>query len=829
MTLKEANELGLGLDDLRDLVPGTALKESEMAAYLKALDEPVDDLVAWAKKTLAGEDGAGEAMSKKLMEFFEYSPKFRSAEVTTGRSVEILKETPPMKSITDMLMGFDADSLAKGDFKGAMMTVAEDIVAMGEAGKLKALQVQAAQAIQAHGWKRFNEVSREIYYNTLLARPLTAVRNFVGNTYQAATLTAERALGSMFSLEKKGLYDRANPLSNEAYFQFNGYLAGIGDGLKAYADAFKHFTPEEASKLDFVPHKIGGIMGRFINLPSDNLRGADGFFKAILTRGDLYAQAASKGLANGYEGKQLADYVARRANMPSVEMIEQAKAFAQAGTFQNDLGTLGARLTSLMQAGPMWTLFPFMKTPINLTKSVWNRTPGLQLASKSLYSDIVAGGSRADMAIGRLTMSNLAGMFLFGLAQQGLITGGGPANPQLRRSWLGDKQPYSVKFNNGWVQPGQLDPGTTPAFIMADFAEIANQLDEASLGDLGLALAVAGTRDIVDKSYWQSIGDLHDLTSSISTGEFGKEIINVAGVPVPKVLAQPLATMLSGGPLVSSAARINDPVRRETRSFVDMWRSKIPGMTKDLAPVRDGYGDPILIPQALGPDWIGVISPFTATQEDINEDVQAIKKEGARLQVKLPMFPWSLGGKAQDDFDIRTAQPGDPLPIELSSQERDRWQVIYRNFINSKEAGIQSQILDSEQYKTAPYALQRQMFMSYLANARNAAKQTLLAENKDLAKRAMNAKASEVLPLLQPSERAGAQQQVNESLDLFDGLSPEQQDNLNKWGLLDSGQARDEEVIHGIRAEINKPLSELNAGASRQGQPTGPAQSGTAQ
>src|SRR6185295_3734000 len=146
--------------------------------------------------------------------------------------------------------------------------------------------------------------------------------------------------------------------------------------------------------------------------------------------------------------------------------------------------------------------------------------------------------------------------------------------------------------------------------------------------------------------------------------------------------------------------------------------------------------------------WLGVISPFTATQEDINEDVKAIKKEGARLQVKLPMFPWSLGGKAQDDFDIRTAQPGEPLPIELSSQERDRWQVIYRNFINGGETGIKSQILDTDTYKTAPYALQRQMFMKYLADARAGAKGILLAENPELMKRATNAKVTnEILPL----------------------------------------------------------------------------------
>lgn len=808
MTLAEANKLGIGLDDLRNLVPGKALKESEMAAYLKALDEPVDDLVEWAKKTLAGEDGAGEAMSKKLMDFFEYSPKFRAAEVTAGRSVEILKETPPMKTITSLLMGWDADSLAKGDFKAAMLTVAEDIVALADQpGKLKALQVQASSAIQAHGWQRFNEVSREIYYNLLLARPVTQVRNFFGNGIATVNAVGERALGSMFSLEKKNIFDRANPMRNEGYYQINGYLAGIADGLRAYGNAFTKVTPEEASKLDFIPHKIGGVVGRIINGPSDSLRGMDGLFKSILSRGDLYAQAVRKGMQQGMKGGELSDYVARRTNMPTVEMMEQAKDFALAGTFQNDLGVLGKRIQGLTQAGPLWMLFPFMKTPMNLTKYAWNRTPGLQLLSKSLYSDIVAGGARADQAIGRLTLSNMAGMFWYGLAQQGLITGGGPADNQLRRAWLGDNKPYSIRGRDNWYNIPALEPGTTPMFLMADFAEVMNQLDDPTAEQTASAIALAGTRDIVDKSYWQTVGDVVDLIGSFRSGE-------EPGQQAIKIATSPALTLGTGGPLVGSVARIEDPVRREARSFVDQWRARVPGYSADMPPMRDGYGDPILIPQALGSKWLGIISPFTAADYETDE----IKKEGARLQVKLPMFPWSLGGKNQDDFDVRTALPGDPLPVELSAQQRDRWQVIYRNILRHPEMGIET-LLKSEQYKTAPFALQREMFMDVLAQARGNAKDALMVEDPALTKKAMSAKAGQYMPLLHPEQRPQVEQQLGESLDLIDTLLPEQQENLMKWGVMGSGEERDQEIIRGVRAEINKPIQELNEAANQ-----GPAQ-----
>jgi hypothetical protein len=133
----------------------------------------------------------------------------------------------------------------------------------------------------------------------------------------------------------------------------------------------------------------------------------DNFFKTILQRGDIYAQALNQGRHLGLDKGALADYAARHAAIPSQSMIEHAKDFALNQTFQNDLGTLGSAAKRLLQTGPMVLLFPFMKTPMNLAKYAWNRTPGLQFLSGSLYDDILAGGQRADMAIARLTLSNM--------------------------------------------------------------------------------------------------------------------------------------------------------------------------------------------------------------------------------------------------------------------------------------------------------------------------------------------------------------------------------------------------------------------------------------
>jgi Sec-independent protein translocase protein TatA len=766
VTLAEAEKLGLTIEDLKKLPMFKALSEAEMAGFLKALDGPTDNLIGTAKRVLAGEADAGPILDKMLIDYFGYTPKFRASEVTAGRAVEILKETPPMKAVTNMLKGWDPESMAKLDLDAARRTMAEDILALAdEPGKLKALQIQGAEELAKGGtwWDK----AKEVYINTLLARPLTQVRNFLGNSFAALTSATERELGGWLSIEEKGL------VRGGGAAQIQGMTAALGDGFKAFADAYKRVSPEEMTKLDFIPHLIPGKLGRIINVPTDTLRGMDNFFKTVLARGDMYATAITAGTHQGLTGQKLADYVARRMTVPTEEMFTHAKAFALEQTFQNDLGTIGKHAQRLLQSGPLALLFPFMKTPINLAKYAWNRTPGLQFLSQSLYADILAGGARADMAIGRLTLSNMMGMFWYGLAQQGLLTGGGPVDPQLRKTWMATKQPYSIMGKGGWYPLTNIEPATTPLGLIADFAEIRNQLDDPTAEQTAMAIALSGTRDIVDKTYWQTVGDAVELLGAVRVGE-------EPGPSAMRILTGPAVTMASGGPLMSSIKTIVDPLRREARGVVDQVRSRVWGYSEGLKPLRDGYGDPILIPQAIANPWLGLVSPLTS--KDYETD--PVKKEGARLQVKIPTFPWSIGGKLRDDFDIAAPMPGDALPVELSAEERDRWQVIYKNILRHPETGIQKTLLGTPEYQSRPYPHQRELFMDYLSQARKAAETATMVENPVLARKIMEAQSEKYLSKLTPSERPAAEQQFQEALGLMEKLLPEERDNLNKWGVL---------------------------------------------
>ncbi len=778
-TSRMAERLNLSLEDLQNIVPGTALDERQMLAYLKALQPQMDEMVRLARvvsdqavdpniATWIKEDATRELM-EHAAEFFTLSPKFRGAEVTAGRAVEVLKEEPAMKRITNLLLGWDPDAMARGDFQGAMQTFAEDIAALADdpdaLSTLSVVSQSMWQRIGTKWWPRF----REAYMNMLLARPITQVRNTVGNTVAAGNAVLERQAGALFTLDKKtGL------VSQESWFLMKGMAMGIGDGVSALGRAYKGLGPDEITRFDFVPRRIPGKIGRIVNLPGDTVRGMDNLAKVMLRRGSYYAQALREGMQKGIKaGPDLDDFVARRIQFPTEGMMNEANHFALVNTFQNDLGRIASVAQKSLQAGPLALWFPFMKTPINLAKYAWFRTPGLQLLSKSLFDDIAEGGVKADLAVGRLIISNMMGMWLFELAKEGIITGSGPVTPELRRAWLAVNTPYSVKTPFGPIPIANLEPGSTVFGLVADYAEVMNQLDEPTAEQGAMAITFAIGRDIADKTYWKTVSDLIDVAGAIKTGEQpGKRAFDV--------LVSPVTTTLTGGPLLSAVARAKDPILRETRTFVDGLRARAFGYSETLPCKRDAYASCILPPQAVGGGWVGIASPLT-----VGDDTKEwMKVEGGNLQVKIPLFPWNIGGRISDDFDIRRPFPEDRLPVELTPFERDQWQVIYGDLLRHPEFGMEAVLRKNPEYINATRALKREMFTGLMADHRSAAKDAFQIMNKDIGRKMFRVEMEAILPLIPEKERAAFETQAQESLNLLDRMTPEMQENLFRLGII---------------------------------------------
>lgn len=820
MASEAADKLGLDVDDIRKLFPGKAINDIEVVALLKALgtaDKAGTPVANWVAKVKAFDPDNPATVDDFLngtLDIFGLTTKMRTTNVTAGRSVKYFDQAPANKAINELLRHWDSEAMAKMDRTAAAQTMVEDIRALvAEPGKLETLAVLANDAVVNSGPNAWAKI-REAYTGLLLLRPVTWTKQFLGNTAAVLNNVVEKEVGAFLSLDaKKGL------VQGEGLESLKGMQMAVAEAADAYLAAFNR-NPSAQSRLDFPVHQIGGAFGRVINFGHDNVMGIDNFTKVLISNGEKYASAFREAAHLGYKpgSAKYIDYVTRRRIQPTTETSARVADIANSLTFQSELGYYGKLAQRGLQAGPLILWFPFVKSGMNLVKWGWNRTPGLQFVSRSLYEDILAGGVRADMAVARLTLANVFGQFYYSLAQTGMITGGGPIDSALRRSWLGTHEPYSARGGDGrWYSyANTVEPGTTPLEMIADFAEIHNQLDEMTAEQAGMAIVLTIVRDVMNNTWWQNAGKIAQLFATIQSGETLKR-------PATELLFSPVTALATGGPLGLAVERNADPVRREARSWMDNLRkgpfARVFGYSEQMPPLRDGYGDPVLVPQAVGStalrETMALGSDMLAGLNNIGNpfvvnpgEVDRIKIEGDRLQIKMPPFPWSTGGGAvRDDFDLRAPLPGEAVPVPITAQQRDRWIRIYRDFLRTVNGGIEKQVLDDPKYQNAPIARQRDLFANYLAKSRDLAKKALLIDDTELAKTVAEHSAAKYLPMLQPTERAKVEGDIKAAIGLIDQLAPKERENLLKIGVLDSraGDARDEEMMSLRRFSTDTP------------------------
>jgi hypothetical protein len=332
--------------------------------------------------------------------------------------------------------------------------------------------------------------------------------------------------------------------------------------------------------------------------------------------------------------------------------------------------------------------------------------------------------------------------------------------------------PYSVKTSAGAVPISNFEPWNTPLGLVADYMQIMDHLDEPSAEQGAMAIAFTLMKGLADKTYWRSVDDLVDVASGLALGH----------EPTTKardVFLRPVVTALTGGPLVAAVTRAIDPTVRETRTVLDLFISKVPGYSKTLPPATDGYGDPRLAPSAVGGAWTNLVNPITL--KPVTED--RVKMEGARLGVRLPDFPWTIGGSARGGFDIRQPFPEDRLGVELTAAQRYDRISMYRDLIRSPQQGIEKTLLNLPEYQALPRAAQRDAFSQFLSKAWTVSGEHLQIKHPDIARKVIDSQANRIAPTLQEQDRPALEQQRQEAKDAFSSMSPEERDNLLRYGI----------------------------------------------
>jgi hypothetical protein len=246
-----------------------------------------------------------------------------------------------------------------------------------------------------------------------------------------------------------------------------------------------------------------------------------------------------------------------------------------------------------------------------------------------------------------------------GLAMAGMVTGGGPADPKLKQLWSQPDengnvawQEYSLKINGKWVSYKRLEPFATMIGIAADMVEVSRAFN-VDVGEMFMVGALAGIRNMTSKTWMIGVSNLIETLTSGGPEELGRNT---------KRLARQLPSLLIPGG-VAQASRVVDPTKRDVQSWMDVIKSRTPGLSSQLEPKYTLKGDPVTVQMydSMPGKGFGMINPILYTGD--TKDPVSLELVRNRIQISMPSRRLG-GGVSPDASNLEGRQTGIDLTPE---------------------------------------------------------------------------------------------------------------------------------------------------------------------
>lgn len=614
-------------------------------------------------------------MADAVIEGREYNGKFgtqleadliaqarMAAEVQAlykGQQTNIARALSAMRASAgasdDLLKGVDPNAIVQGGQKGARKLAKQLQAAKGNA---KATRKIVEGSVARKAW----DIHNEYWINAILSSPKTHAVNIISGAIQSGFMPAERILGGTLT---------ANPkLVQEGFLQYVGLAKSLKDSTRL---ALKVLSSEHGQNIldtvgtvrddaaniaitsrnfglkkgSFSGNTVDGL-GQVIRLSSRFLATEDEFFKQMTFRARVYAKAKTDALTAGKTAKEALAYAEDMVEKAAADNADDlAQMYRKVGldearlaTFTTPLdgGGFGASLQAMKARHPWFaTIMPFVRTPTNIMYYTYQRFPVINLTSKRLREDLMAGGERTASAVAKISVGGgITGIAVMA-ALDGTITGSGPASWEEKKAKLATGwRPYSIRIpqEDGsfkYISYQRIDPFGMFFGLAADAAEVSGHTDEKTFGELAGALAISLVNNLASKSYLQGLIDTVEVLADPDRN-FENFVEKRAGSYVP----------------AGVATFKDDPALREVRSMLDAIKNRIPGLSETLDPKRNVLGEEVVTPTGWGPDWL---SPFATGTETGEQPLKAL----ADLEHGFRNPPTSVGNIDLLDEKYRVA------------------------------------------------------------------------------------------------------------------------------------------------------------------------------
>jgi len=587
-----AKETGLTENDLINRKSGSAFN-AETAYAARVLNiESATNLTKLAKKA-QGTDATAEdmfAFEEALNRHVAIQEQIAGITAEAGRTLRSFRETVASadvlrsKAIKDYIQ-----AKGGGDRIEEMATFISNLDTPEQIAKFTKDAVKP----------KFKDKLQELWINSLLSSPSTHIVNVVSNGIVAATRMPEYAVASLLGAGRKGS-DKVS--FTETGGRIYGSMYGFLDGMRAFKNALidPSSVDDPLTKLELQrQNSISGIKGEVIRLPGRFLTAEDQLFKSVGYRQELWGQAIRKAKSEGKGIKRAYEIMDDPAkNFPDIEL--KARDTARYQTFTNPLGPTGQSVQKIIQNHP-WTRYiaPFVRTPVNIVKYAGQRTP-LGVFAKSYKEAIKKGGAEADLARARVIVGSTAMASIAMLANDGLVTGRGPADYR-EKSILRETgwQPYSIRVGDSYYAYNRFEPVGILFGLAADWTDIYKYTDKKfadgnkpELEELATMLAASFTENITNKTFLTGISDF--INVMFNPDRYGEASIQ-------RFLA-------SFVPTASYYVRKNsDPLIRDSQSVMDAFYNRIPGLSTELPARRNVFGEERRFQEGAAPEFLGTV------------------------------------------------------------------------------------------------------------------------------------------------------------------------------------------------------------------------------
>lgn len=617
-------------DVLKSRRVGEPLNAEQSLAARQLWVTATEQLQTMAERAAQGGDGNLFAFRKMIAVHAAIQQEVVSARTETARALASWRI--PAGASQERLRDVQ-EILQQHGGSLASQQLAAKIAGLGRAGMYKEMQAVTEKVATASA----GDMLQEAWINGLLSNPKTHVANITSNASVMALRTAERSVAARLA---RVLGDEGSVAVGEATAQWHGMMSGFRDAFRfAAKSARTGETGYGLSKIE-APHRaaitsealnlssdswIGrgaDMLGQMFRVPGRALAAEDEFFKTLGYRMELHAQALRQArgevmageIAEGAMKARIADLI----DSPPVNLRMEAVGAAEYQTFTNTPGALGQLLSrATTQVPALKILLPFTRTPANVLRFTFERTPLAPLMSQ-FRANVAAGGARRDLALAQMGLGTMAMMTFADMTLSGQVSGRGTPErgtrqAEMRTGW----QPYSVLINGKWYAYNRLDPIGSLIGMAADATETVQFASVAAEEDpdterLLAAASVAFAGNLVNKTYLSGVSAaieaLNDPQRSAESWLQG-----LAGSVIPASVAQ--------------VARIDDPYQRQVYSIMDALRSRTPGLSKDLPPRLNLWGEPIDTSSGLGLgyDMIVPIRTTEGEQEPIDKELIRIE------------------------------------------------------------------------------------------------------------------------------------------------------------------------------------------------------------